>query len=98
MLQQFYAAAVIICQYCFLTLLMLNSLLQLYLLPYRYSLVFAVVVPGTIVSLLLIHCNEDPIYVFLFWELRGLSPFLPHSCVCDLYIPSIGPHIIPAAE
>ncbi len=20
------------------------------------------------------HCNENPIYVFLFWELRGLSP------------------------
>jgi hypothetical protein len=23
-----------------------------------------------------IHCNENPIYVFLFWELRGLSPNL----------------------
>jgi hypothetical protein len=20
------------------------------------------------------HCNENPMYVFLFWELRGLSP------------------------
>jgi hypothetical protein len=20
------------------------------------------------------HCNENPIYVFLFWELRGLNP------------------------
>jgi hypothetical protein len=20
------------------------------------------------------HCNENPIYVFRFWELRGLSP------------------------
>ncbi len=36
----------------------------------------------------LIHCNENPIYVFLFWE-------FPHSCVCErfIYIPRIGPHI-----
>ncbi len=26
------------------------------------------------------HCNENPIYVFLFWELRGLSPNVIHSC------------------
>jgi hypothetical protein len=24
--------------------------------------------------LYILHCNENPIYVFLFWELRGLSP------------------------
>jgi hypothetical protein len=39
-------------------------------------------------------CKENPIYVFLFWELRGLSPnFHIHVSVNDLYIPRIGPHI-----
>jgi hypothetical protein len=38
------------------------------------------------------HCNKNPIYVFLFWELRGLSPNLHiHVSVSDLYIQS--PHI-----
>jgi hypothetical protein len=42
----------------------------------------------------LIHCKENSIYVFLFWELRGLSPnFHIHVSVSDLYIPIIGPHI-----
>ena len=37
------------------------------------------------------HCNENPIYVFLFWELRGLSPnFHIHVPLSDLYIPMIG--------
>jgi hypothetical protein len=41
-----------------------------------------------------LHCNENPIYVFLFWELRGLSHnFHIHVSVSDLYIPRIGPHI-----
>ncbi len=41
-----------------------------------------------------LHCNENPIYVFLFWELRGLSPnFHTPVAVRDLYIPKIGPHI-----
>ncbi len=41
-----------------------------------------------------IHCYENPIYVFLFWELRGLSPsFHIHVSVSDLYVPRIGPHI-----
>ncbi len=32
--------------------------------------------------------------IFLFWELRGLSPnFYIHVSVSDLYIPRIGPHI-----
>ncbi len=32
------------------------------------------------------HYNENPIYVFLFWELRGLSPnFHVHVSVSDLY-------------
>ncbi len=40
------------------------------------------------------HCNENRIYVFLFWELRDLSPnFHIHVSVGDLYIPRIGPHI-----
>jgi len=38
-----------------------------------------------------VHCNENPIYVFLFCELRGLGPV--HVSVSDLYIPRIGPHI-----
>ena len=42
---------------------------------------------------MLSQCN-DHIYVFLFWELRGLSPnFHIHVSVSDLYIPRIGPHI-----
>jgi hypothetical protein len=37
------------------------------------------------------YCKENPIYVFLFWELRGLSPnFHIHVPVSDLYIPRIG--------
>jgi hypothetical protein len=41
-----------------------------------------------------VHCNENPIYVFLFWELRGLSPnFHIHVSASDLYITWIGPHI-----
>ncbi len=40
------------------------------------------------------HCNENPIYVFISWELRGLSPnFQIHVSVSDLYISRIGPHI-----
>ncbi len=40
------------------------------------------------------YCNENPIYVFLFWELRDLSPdFHIHVSVSDLYIPGIGPYI-----
>ncbi len=39
------------------------------------------------------HCKENPIYVFLFWELRGLSPnFNIHVSVSDSYIPRINPH------
>jgi hypothetical protein len=40
------------------------------------------------------HCNENPLYVFLFWELRSLSPnFYIHVSVSNSYIPRIGPHI-----
>jgi hypothetical protein len=41
------------------------------------------------------HCKENPSYVFLSWELRGLSPNFHihiHVSVSDLYIPRIGPH------
>jgi hypothetical protein len=42
----------------------------------------------------LIHCNENPIYVFLFWGLRGLSPNIHiYVSVSDLSIPRIGPLI-----
>jgi hypothetical protein len=45
-------------------------------------------------SLKCTHCKENLIYVFLFWELRGLSPnFHIHVSVNVLYIPRIGPHI-----
>jgi hypothetical protein len=34
------------------------------------------------------HCNENPIDVFLFWELHGLSPnFHIHVSVRDFIIP-----------
>jgi hypothetical protein len=39
-----------------------------------------------------LQSNENPIYVFLFWELRGLSPNI-HVSVSDLYNSRIGPHI-----
>jgi hypothetical protein len=40
------------------------------------------------------HWNENPIYAFHFWELRGLSPnFHIHLSVSDLYIPRIDPPI-----
>ncbi len=49
-----------------------------------------------------LHCNENSIYVFLFWESRGLSPnFHIHVSVSVLYNPRIGPHYstyFPAAE
>ncbi len=40
------------------------------------------------------HYNENHIYVFLFWELRGLSPnFHIHVFETDLYSPRISPQI-----
>jgi hypothetical protein len=42
-----------------------------------------------------IHGKENPIYVFLFWDLRCLSSnFCIHVSVRDLYIPRICPHTI----
>ncbi len=41
-----------------------------------------------------IHCNGNSEYIFLFWELRGLSPnFHIHVSLSDLYIPRISLHI-----
>jgi hypothetical protein len=43
---------------------------------------------------LYLHCKENPIYVFLSWELRGLRPnFHIHVSVSGLFIPRISPHI-----
>ncbi len=40
-----------------------------------------------------INCNGNSVYIFLFLELRGLSPnFHIHVSVSDLYIPRIGPN------
>ncbi len=48
----------------------------------------------TIILPLAMHCNENPIFVLLFWELRCLSPnFHIHVSMSDLYIPRIGSHI-----
>ncbi len=41
-----------------------------------------------------LHCNENHIYVFLSWELRGHSPnFNIYVSVSDVCIPMIGPYI-----
>ncbi len=50
------------------------------------------VMQSTIISVM--QCKENPIYVFLFWELHGLRPnFHIHVSVSDLYTPRINPHI-----
>jgi hypothetical protein len=52
------------------------------------------IIPNVVVKWFTMHCNENPIYVIQFWELRGLSPsFDIHVSFRDLYIPRIGPHI-----
>ncbi len=46
-----------------------------------------------------IHCNENPIYVFLCWELRGLSPnFHIHVSVSDFIQSQDRSTYFPAAE
>ncbi len=41
------------------------------------------------------HCKENPIYVLLSWELRGLIPnFHIDVSVSYLYIPRIDPHTV----
>jgi hypothetical protein len=35
-----------------------------------------------------VHCKENPMSVFLFWELRSISPnFHIHVSVSDLHFP-----------
>ncbi len=44
------------------------------------------------------HCNGNYVYVFLFWELRGLSPnFHIYVSVSDIIFPG-SVHIFPTAE
>jgi hypothetical protein len=41
------------------------------------------------------YCNENPVYVSIFWEWRGLSPNIHiHVSLSVLYIPRIGHHIL----
>jgi hypothetical protein len=43
---------------------------------------------------MIVHCNENSIYVFSEKELRGLSPNIHiHVSVSDLYISRIGSQI-----
>jgi hypothetical protein len=54
----------------------------------------AKVSPVHLVKLLIYTATKIPFYLFLFWELRDLSPsFHILVSVSDLYIPRIGPHI-----
>ncbi len=40
------------------------------------------------------HCNGNSVYIYLFWEYRGLSTnFHIHVSLSDLYIPRISLHI-----
>jgi hypothetical protein len=40
------------------------------------------------------HCNGNSVYMFLFWEWRGLGPgFRIHVSLGGLYVPGIGLHI-----
>ncbi len=57
------------------------------------------VMPSIIVKEIASHCNENPIYVFLFWELRGLRPkFHIYVSVCDFLYAQDWPTYFPAAE
>jgi hypothetical protein len=59
----------------------------------QYLFLFAEVFDNIFFTYML-HCNENPIYVFPEMELCGLSPnFHIHVSVSDLYIPRISPHI-----
>jgi hypothetical protein len=49
-------------------------------------------------SLHRLHCNENPIYVFLIWELRDLSPYFQIHVSVSVFIFPGSVHIFPAAE
>ncbi len=59
---------------------------------------YKIVKISTSILLCTLHCKEDPIYVLPEMKLRGLVPiFHIHVSVSDLYIPTIGPPILPCA-
>jgi hypothetical protein len=45
-----------------------------------------------------VHCNENPIYLFLFWELCGLSPNFHIHVPVRIYIFPGLVHIFPAGK
>ncbi len=63
-------------------------------MPCKLSPLDSESVPALVISLSIgLHCKENRIYVFLFWELRGLCPNCHiHVSVGDFYIPRIGPN------
>jgi hypothetical protein len=70
-----------------------NLVLYYTVLYYMYSTSFTHTTPHSM-HFVATHCKENPISVFLFWELRVFSPnFHIHVFVSGLYIPRIGPHI-----
>ncbi len=44
------------------------------------------------------HCSGNPVYIFLFWELRGLSPISTFMCLWAIYKFPRSVHIFPPAE
>jgi hypothetical protein len=69
----------------------------MYISFHLLSVCYAYICRETITSVVVcrkgLHCNGHSVYIFLFWELRGLSPnFHVHVSVIDLYNPRIGPH------
>ncbi len=46
----------------------------------------------------LLDCKENPIYIILFWELRGLSPNFHIQCLWAIYIFSGLVHIFPCSR
>ncbi len=61
----------------------------------RHHHVLQLQINVVITSMFILHWNENPIYAFLFWELRGLSPnFHIHVSMSDTFPGSV--HIFPA--